>query len=734
MTMNASKKEVFSKIPGEDGIHASYCRLCEAVCGITVEVRDGSVVKVMPDRDHPVSEGHICIKGARLHDITYDPDRVTKPLKRIGAAGEFEEVSWTQALDDIVTRLRKTITDHGADSVGLYIGNPASFGTMHIAYCMGFMKLLGSDRIFTPVQVDTAGKHFSCEMVFGHSFKFTFPDLEECDFLIILGGNPLVSHMSLTTEPRAHRKLDDIAARGGVVVVDPRRTQTAARFEHVPIMPNTDVWLLFGMLNCLFTENLADEDLLERRVNGWREFKQAVLRVSVEEASSRCNISPDTIRSLARRFAAARTAACYCRVGVNRGSFTALSNVLVEAMNLVTGRFGKAGGWVFGQGLFGDNLTRAMAQYGNRRSRIGNLPLMMGLEPSGTLADEIATPGRGQLKALFIDGGNPALSYPRGDRLSSSLELLDLFVSLDFYMTETNCNADYILPVATMLERADVNDVWGTTAPRPFVQYADAAIPPIGETRVEYHIYDEILKRLDLPGIFSAFGEGRPTHLEAADTLLRKGPFGDGFGERPEGLSLERLKTEYPSGFQHLKRVNAEKSWELITFEDKRPRLWGDAIAAEIDRLLSTPKRELNGQLLLFGRRHLKSLNCWMHNSKRLLQGQEPTLMMHPEDARERGIVDGQTVRVENKNNSLEMTVEVTDEVIRGGVSYPHGWGHSGGWKRANRAGGVNINLLASSDPADWEPVTGACLLDGIPVTVTAATAPRTRISTKVNG
>lgn len=716
--------------PGQDGDHHAYCRLCEATCGLIATVKDGWIANIAPDRAHPVSEGHICIKGTRMADVTYDGDRVLRPLRRVGGPGEFIEVEWEDALADIADRLGSILAQHGADAAGCYVGNPASFATMHLAYALGFLKTLGGGKTFGALHVDTAAKNVGCEFVYGNPFRFTFPDLEECDFLIIIGGNPMVSHMSLITEPRAHRKLEEIAARGGVVVVDPRRTETARRFEHMPVLPDRDVWLLCGMVNTLFEEDLADTGLLEERVLGWRELGTALRAIPIDLCSARSGVPADDIRALARRFALARTAACYGRVGTNRGSFSTLANVLMEALNLLCGRFGEAGGWIIGDSPFGDALAKGIEPYGARRSRIGDLPLVMGFTPGNTLAAEILTPGEGQLRALFLDSGNPVVSYPRGDQLGEALDAIDLFVSLDLYMTESNRFADYILPTTTFLERADINDLWCANAPRPFLHYVDAVIPPRGEARVEFEIYDSLLERLGLPGVFAALGEGRPTHLEAADALLRMGPLGDGFGARPEGLSIERLARDHPSGLRYKQRADAALSWQLVSHPDGKPRLWNDVIAAEIDRLRRGAGDAAPGQLALFGRRRLKSMNSWMHNSERLTRNEKPTLLIHPDDARARAIADGDLVSVASAHNMLDVQAEISDEVMPGSVCYPHGWGHSGGWRHANALPGDNINMLASDDPMDQEQISGACFLDGIAVTV--APVPESRDSKRV--
>lgn len=698
--------------PGEDGTHISFCRLCEALCGLSVEVKDGRIAKIGPDREHPVSQGHMCVKGARMIDVVHDPDRLLHPLRRTGGPGEFERVSWDEALDDIATRLSAIVAEHGGEAVTAYLGNPASFATMHPAYMNGFLKALGADKKFNSMHTDTGAKNLVLELTYGNPYRYTFPDLEDCDFLIVIGGNPAVSHMSLISEPRALQKLDAIAARGGIVVVDPRRTETARRYEHLAVRPDSDVWLLTMLLRTVFEETLFDADALDARAHGWRELRDAVAAVPFALAAERCGVSEEAARDLARRFAGARTAACYTRLGTGRGSFSTLTNLMIESLNIVTGRLGQQGGWVIGQGpieLFKVNAS----PYGTRRSRIGDLPLVLGITPGGSLADEITTPGRGQLRALFCDSGNPVLSYPRGDRLEAALDQLDLMVSFDLYVTETTRWSHYVLPSTTFFERSDLNELWGANAPRPWVQYSPPVIEPQGEARGEYEIYAAILRRMGLPGPLAMLGSAAnpdPGPIEAADALLRNGPWG---GEG--GLSVAKLADEHRHGLRYMDRVDAEATIDLIHYEDHKARLWGEVHEAEFARLVTA--REPRGELRLFGRRRLQSLNSWMHNSERLTRGDLFSLQVHPHDAQLYGVADGQSVRVTSASNALVVVAEVTDEVMPGSVCYPHGWGHrGGGWQRANAIGGANINLLASDDPADWEQVSGMCLLDGIPV------------------
>lgn len=717
-------QSTFVDSPGSDGLHRTFCRLCEALCGLVVEVRDGAIAKVSPDRTHPTSEGHLCVKGPGMAQITHDPDRVLRPLKRAGGPGEFVSVSWDEALDDIAARVAALRAEDGGRSIAGYKGNPASFAMLRSGYGGMFLEALGGSKSFNSLQIDTGAKNIALDLIYGAPIDWTFPDLEDCDFLIMIGANPMVSHMSLISEPRALHKLQAVHERGGVVVIDPRRTETAKRFEHVAVKPDSDIWLVAAMLNHVFAAGLEAKAVLDERTNGAAELRAAIAPITPEMAAPRCGVPAEAIRALAERFAGARTAACYGRVGTNRGRFSTLTNLLIESLNIVTGRFGASGGWITGLGpLESPAAPTPFPAYGSQRSRIGDLPMVLGSCPGGSLAAEIMTPGEERIRALFLDSGNPVLSYPGGERLEQALETLDLFVAIDFYMTETSRYADYILPPTTFYEREDLTDFWVKNAPRPWVQFTPAVIAPQGEARNEFDIYNAILDRLGLPALFAGMiaGEDQPGLTQIADALFRMGEYGDQFGERPEGLSVERLLRDFPQGVRTAERADIAGMWSRVRTEDGKLRLWHAVTAAEIERLLSEANAERADALYLFGRRKLGSMNSWMHNVDRLVRNDRPTLLMHPDDARDRQIADGQTVRVSSKIASLELEVELTDEVIAGSVNYPHGWGHRGGWTRANGLPGANINLLASALPEDWEQVSGQVHVDGIAVTVLPA-------------
>ena len=717
--------------PGDDGLHHTYCRLCEAQCGLTAQVDNGKIIAIHPDREHPVSKGHLCVKAPGMLKVTYDDDRVLSPMKRMGAAGEFRPVSWDDALDDIALRLKQTVDLHGGTSLASYIGNPAAFSTMHYAYGFGFIRMFGSDKVYNAMQVDTGGRSLAADQVFGDPGRWPFPDLPDTEFLMIFGGNPLISHMSLICAPRARNDLDAISKRGGVVVVDPRLSETARRYEHQPIKPDTDVWLLVGILRNIIERGDLDDATLTERVVGWGDLRAAILDFDAEDLAARCSISSARIAELANRFVDAKTAACYGRVGTNRGRYSTLCNILMDAINLSTGNFALRGGSIIGRSPFEAQAgVRRPSEYGKQRSRVGNLPIVSGTQPGGALAAEITTPGQGQIRALFLDSGNPVMAYPDGEQTVAALQSLDLFVSLDLYMNESNRHADYILPVPTFYERADVNDLWAANAPEPWVHYVDAVVPPRGDSRHEYSIYDAILRRLDMPDVVTFMTGQEPlpdgarrTHMELADTALRTGAYGDQFGAEPDGLSLQKLATEHPSGLVTEPRMDADASWDRIAYEDGKARLWNELIEAELLRLEKDVAPDKPGDLRLFGRRVLHGMNSWMHNSERVIRNSRPTLLMHPLDARDRQIEDGQSVRVRSKTNAVTVTVEVSEEVVPGAVNYPHGFGHQGGWSKANQIDGANINLLASAEPADWEQVSGNCHLDGIPVEVTPQSA-----------
>ena len=720
---------------GADGDHATFCRLCEAHCGLVATVRDGRVVKLAPDRANPHSQGHVCVKGTQAHAITYDRDRVLKPLKRVGGAGDFVEVSWDEALDDIAARLKTLRNTHGPEALASYLGNPTSFASEHFTTQLELMASMGSTRQYGASSQDTSARLAANYFAYGAPWTTGVPDLPSCDFLVIIGGNPLVSNGSLMWAPRIAHDLDAIARRGRVVIVDPRRSETAARYEHLPIRPNGDVWLLLGMLRTLLDEDLIAAETLAHDVSGWDQLRAQLQLASVEDCASRCDVPAEQIRALARDVVAAKRASIYSRIGICRGPYATLVNFLITAFNALSGSYSREGGTMFGREIFPRQKAKP-GGYGETCSRTGKVPSVAGFLPSATMPDDILIDGDDKVRALLMSCGNPLLSAPGGERLEAALQALELFVSFDLYVNETNRHAHYILPGLSFLERADAPVIGFGFMIRPFIQYTDAVIAPLGDARNEYDVMLAIVQRMGIGAPAAArwrrvLGKFRlaPRPLTLIDAGLRLGPVGDRFGLRRDGWSLNKLR-QHPHGVM-VNVPHGFESWhERIAYADRRIHVWHERIAGECSRLLAEAGTQPRFRLLSI--REIRSLNSWMHNVDRLVRSQLPVLTMHPLDADELGVANGDLVRISTAAAALEVPVQRSDEVVRGAVCYPHGWGHRenhGGWQRANRTVGVNINRLLGLGVAAIEFVSGSSLIDGLEVSIekvpdAAATAP----------
>jgi formate dehydrogenase len=710
----------------------SYCRICEAICGIVVEVDGNRVVKVRGDPDHPVSKGYLCPKAAAMTRVLEDPDRVVHPLRRDRTTGGFVPVSWDDALGDIATRLKGIVREYGPQSVAMYLGNPASFSLSHMFWGKGFLDAIGSTNMYSPMPQDTASRCVASYALYGTPMLFPIPDVPNTDFLVILGANPLVSHGSLISLPRIADDLRAITARGGrVVVVDPARTKTAAAFEHVPVRPGTDGWLVAAMLNVLFASQLVDRDAVDTIANGVEDLARAVEPCTAERAAVVTGVDADVITRLARDFAAAPSAAAYGRVGICRGPHTTVASYLLDALNIVTGNFDRRGGWILGTApidLVGMAARFGMATYAKHRTRIGGLPDIAGHMP-WVLIDEMTTPGPGQVRALIVTAGNPILSAPDGAGLEKAIQDLDLVVSLDLYVTETNRHADYILPSPVFLERADVPIALLGHMPRPWIQSTEAVVAPPPDVREEWEVFDELARRM---GLGAPFGQRsarllgrigvrlRPTLI--VDLLLRTGRAGDWFGLRRGGLSLRKLRA-HPHGLALGDAMPVGSAAAHIQHRDHKIRLADPDVLADLSRMVTEPAVSGPGEVLLVGRRDLRSINSWMHNA-RGGHGEEPALLVHPSDARTLALVDGGRADVTVEQSSIDVLVHVTEDIAPGVVSYPHGWGHDGGWKAANALGGANVNRLASASLAAKDALSGASHLDGIPVVVRPRAQP----------
>ncbi|MFM9022686.1 MAG: molybdopterin-dependent oxidoreductase [Solirubrobacterales bacterium] len=710
----------------------TFCRICEAHCGMVATVEDGVVTRLRPDKEHPLSRGEACPKGIAMVDVQNDPDRVTRPLRR-REDGEFEEVSWETALSEIGERLRGVIGRHGAGSVGWYFGNPGAFSYSHSLWVKGFMEGLGSPHYYTASSQDVANRFAASAMLYGSPALVPIPDLSRTDFLVMVGANPFVSHGSLLTAPRIRERMRAITGRGGrVVIVDPRRTETARAFEHVAIRPDTDAWMLASILSVMIEEGLVDEAALQRQAVGWEAWRERLGPLTPESTEALTGIPAAELRRLARDLAAAPSAAVYGRTGSCLGRHGTVVAFLLDLVNIASGNLDRPGGSVFGLPAVAFDEVASLAgldTYGKVRSRLGGFPDVLGALPATLLAKEMTTPGRGQIRAFFSSAGNPVLSCPDGEELEEALETLELYVSLDIYVNETNRHADYVLPATTWLERDELPLPFLGFYVTPFVQYSEPVVEPRGEAREEWEIIDAIAREIGVQPYPAAPVRAlsklglRPRPKFVADLLVRTGREGDRFGLRPGGLSLRKLRRQ-PHGVVVADEIATGVLSRRVRYKDGRVRLDAPELLAEFDAMDRDPQAGGEYPLRLIGLRELRSHNSWMHNAPLLMRGgREQPARVNPADAEQAGVADGQKVRVSSKSGSIELPVTVTDEVMAGTIAIPHGWGHRGGWRLANQAGGVNVNQLASSEAGDLERLAGMAFLNGIPVRLEPAAA-----------
>lgn len=748
------------------------CPLCEASCGLEVSHAQGRVVRIRGDRDDVFSHGFICPKGSTLRQLHEDPDRLRRPMIR--REGRHVEVSWEEAWTYVAQRLTEVTQAHGREAVAVYLGNPSAHSLSAMTYNRMLLQALGTRQRYSASTVDQMPKHVACGYMFGSPAAIPVPDLDRTDFLLMLGANPHASNGSLCTAPDFPGRLAAIRERGGcVVVVDPRRTKSVEHAdEWVPIRPGTDAALLAAMAHTLFAEGLVDVGAhVGDHLDGLDAVEQAVAGFSPGSVAAVCGIPEATITRLARQLATAERAVVYGRMGtttsgVNGQGFGTLASWLVEVLNVLTGNLDRIGGAMFPLPAAGGGTTRGTPgrgsgfRVGRSRTRVSGYPEVMGEYPAAALAEEITTPGEGRIRALVTVAGNPVLSTPAGDVLAQALNELDFMISVDLYLNETTRHADVILPSPSQLERSHYDLLLLQFAVRNVANYSPAVFQRAPEQPDEWEILARLaslalgrdphgpLDDLDdaaVAGLIQSsvrsefspvFGRdpqellgqldeaGRRGPERLLDVMLRTGPYGDGFGARPDGLSLDALIAQ-PHGID-LGPLEPRLPGVLRT-PSGRIQLAPPELVADLDRLAGLSAH--TGSLVMIGRRHLRSNNSWMHNINVLVKGAERcTLQIHPEDAAARGIRSGDQVRVAASSATVAATVEVvaevTDSVSMGVVSLPHGWGHDQPGTQlhtAARRPGVNSNLLA--DPAAMDPLSGTSVLNGLAVEVTATVA-----------
>ena len=743
----------------EERIVYRTCPLCEATCGLELTIRGRELVRVRGDRDDVFSGGYICPKGVALTDLERDPDLLRTPMVRDGDG--FREATWDEAFARVDAGLRPILQDHGPQSVAVYLGNPNVHNLAGLLYNRVLLRALGTRNIFTATTVDQMPKQVSAALMFGSALSIPIPDVDRTDHFLILGANPMVSNGSLFTAPDIPGRLRALRKRGGkIVVVDPRRTQTAkVADEHHFIVPGTDAHLLFGIVHTLFDEGLVSMGVLEEHVNGVDEVRRLADDFPPETVADVCGIPAVEIRRMAREVAAAPTAAVYGRIGTCTQEFGTVASWLVDVINALTGNLDRPGGAMFTKTATGGANTSGQpgvgkgVTLGRHHSRVRGLPEALGELPVACLAEEILTPGEGQVRALITVAGNPAISTPDGGRLETALEAVDFMVSVDIYLNQTTRHADVILPGEPALTRDHYDVAFYALSCRNVANYSPPALPVAGGMLQEWEVLlrlagiaagqgpdadvaflDALFARqmidrgvrnpsspahgADPEGAWTALGE-RTGPARILDILLRTGPYGDGFGADPEGLTLATLEAN-PHGVD-LGPLQPRIP-EVLRTPSGKIELAPEPLVDDTARLAGSLGRRRNGHMVLIGRRQLRSNNSWMHNLPTCSGGANRcTMHIHPDDAARFGVTDGGAAAVTSSAGTIEVEAAVTDEIMPGVVSIPHGWGSTDGTRAtvAARDPGTNSNILSPADLLD--PLSGNAVLNGIPVTVAPA-------------
>ena len=715
------------------------CNVCEAMCGLRVELDGhGAITSMRGDDDDVLSRGHLCPKGPAMQEVLEDPARLRRPLLR--TATGWKELEWPDALDQAAARLRRVQEQHGRDAVGVYIGNPTVHSHAASLAMVPFLKALKTRNRFDANSQDANPKLFACMLMYGDRVSITLPDVRRTDYLLMLGANPAASNGSVMTLGDVRGTFRDLRKRGGrFVLVDPRRSETAAwADEHLSIRPGGDFAFVAALLHVIFAERLCDEEALLQATTNLAALRDLVARIPPEAVAQAVGIDAATIRRIAREFAAAKSAVAYGRVGTCQNPFGPGASWLLEALNVVTGNFDRPGGLMFSSpavdvATLGRRFEKGT--FGRFRSRVGDWPEFAGTLPAAIMAEEMETPGTGQIRAFVSIAGNPVLSTPNGPRLARALAGLETMISIDFYLNETSRHAHLILPPVHALERGHYDVVFNALAVHnvakwspPVVEAPKGALDDwdilyglgmrLGGFRTGLGPLDHALKLLHRFGI-------APSADHLLDLLLRLGPHGDKFSPLSDGLSLSKLKRS-PHGLD-LGPLQPQRSARVV-HTGGRVDLAPPALLKDAERLhgwLQAQQQEAG--LLLIGRRSLRTNNSWMHNCASLVKGKDrATLLMHPSDAARLGLTGGKPVKITSRVGSVVAPLEVSDELRPGVVSLPHGYGHQelpregvGAQQTAAATPGPSVNAV--TDDRLLEPLIGTAILNGVPVRVEAS-------------
>ena len=726
----------------------TFCRICESVCGLDVDVEGGGeserIVEIRPNPRHLGSQGFACVKGLQQHKLYDSPDRLRYPEKRVG--DRWERISWEQAIGEIGAKVRGLVDARGPDTIAMYVGTAAGFGVLHPIFANGFMDGLGSNSLYTSATQDCANKFAVAHQIYGFPFTQPFPDIERNQCLIVVGANPLVSKWSFLHVPAANKRLRNVGARGGKVwVIDPRRTETAkVAGEHVFIRPNTDVFFYLSFLNELIAQGGIDRARVAAHTTGFDTLEKLAHAWPAERTAEVTRIPATKLREMVTHYRQADGAALYCSTGVNMGTNGSLCFWLQEAINAASGNLDRRGGTLVGHGIID------FAKFGKRsgmfmkdaRSRIGDYRAVNDAFPGGILADEILTPGERQVRALFVTGGNPLITMANAGRMKRAFEDLELLVTLDIYRNETGSLAHYTLPATTPMERPDLLFAFPLLLgmqSKPYQQASEQVVPPDAEQRDEASIYLDLCRAAGVNLFGSAVAQKALEWSQHLDRRKRTGR--GGLPGVPQELLLSLLLRvsragslgkllKHPDGMPQQDHRGGDFLGERLVTEDRKIHLAPKPLLRQTAKLEGDFERERadTTRLKLISKRSHETHNSWTHNIEEFVSGDRTTnyLYVHPDDAARLGLTEGALADVESKVATVRVPVKLLHDLMPGCVALPHGWGHqhATGLSVASRTTGVNVNLLSADGPDELERVSGMANLTGFAVDVRPAAGP----------
>ena len=720
--------------------HHTFCRICESLCGLEVQTKDNKVVAIKPNADHVATEGFSCVKGLYQHEMYQSPDRLKYPLKR-QSDGSYARISWDEAIQEIGDKVKQLRKEEGPDSIGMYVGTAAGFSVLHPVFAQGFMTGLGSKSMYSSSTQDCSNKFAVSKLMYGFPFTLPFPDLDNTKCLIIVGANPVVSKWSFLQVPNPSKKLKNLEKRGAkLYIVDPRKTETASiAGSHVFIRPGTDVFFYLSFLHELISQGGVDEAFCKNYTTGLDEIKELVKEWTPEKSALVTGIEANMLREMVAYYSQADGAALYCSTGVNMGGNGSLAFWLQEVINAISGNLDRKGGTLIGKGVmdfikFGVKNGILMRQ---DKSRVGGMTSVNDAFPGGLMADEILTPGKGQLKALFVTGGNPLITVPNSEKLRKAYKKLELLVTLDIYQNETSSEAHYVLPCTDPLQRPDLPFIFPLMLglqQKPYMQATKAVVKPEGEQRDEGSIYLALAKASGAPLFGSKLGQGFFEFIQGYHTRKNKSQF----PTLPQESILNGLLrlTRQASFSNHLKHKNGILKADhkvddflknRVMTADKKVHLAPNALCDLSAKLAADFELEKENarRFKLITKRAVTTHNSWTHNIERMTSKGRSTnyAYLHPMDMDELGLQEMDLIDVKSETASIRIAVKPLDTLMPKTMAVPHGWGHqhAKGLSHANKTAGVNVNILAADGPEKLDKVSGMAHLTGIIVDIKPA-------------